>query len=33
MAAKKGVSPLEVPLGEIHELLEEHGAIVPGRKG
>ena len=33
LAAKKGVSPLEVPLGEIHELLEEHGAIVPGRKG
>lgn len=30
LAAKKGISPLEVPLPEIHNLLREHGAIIPG---
>jgi hypothetical protein len=30
LAAKKGVTPLEVPLKEIHDLLRAHGAIVPG---
>ena len=29
LAAKKGTTPLEVPLEEIHALLEEHGQIVP----
>ena len=31
LAAKKGTTPLEVPLEEIHSLLEEHGQIVPGK--
>ena len=30
LAAKKGSTPLEVPLTEIHQLLREHGAIIPG---
>jgi hypothetical protein len=30
LAAKQGVTPLDVPLKEIHALLREHGAIVPG---
>ena len=30
LAAKYGVTPLEVPLSEIHALLREHQAIVPG---
>jgi hypothetical protein len=31
LAAKSGTTPLEVPLAEIHKLLREHGAIVPGK--
>lgn len=31
LAAKNGSTPLEVPLAEIHELLREHGAIIPGK--
>jgi hypothetical protein len=31
LAAKSGTTPLEVPLAEIHQLLREHGAIVPGK--
>ena len=31
VAAKSGTTPLEVPLAEIHKLLREHGAIVPGK--
>jgi len=30
LAAKSGTTPLEVPLKEIHALLREHGAIIPG---
>jgi hypothetical protein len=30
LAAKAGTTPLEVPLKEIHSLLREHGAIIPG---
>jgi len=30
LAAKAGISPLEIPLAEIHALLKEHGQIVPG---
>jgi hypothetical protein len=30
LAAKKGTTPLEVPLKEIHDLLRTHGAIIPG---
>lgn len=30
LAAKAGASPLEVPLKELHALLREHGAIIPG---
>jgi hypothetical protein len=30
LAATKGTTPLDVPLSEIHALLREHGAIVPG---
>ena len=30
LAAKAGFTPLEVPLEEIHDLLREHGAIIPG---
>ena len=29
LAAKSSITPKEVPLGEIHSLLREHGAIVP----
>jgi hypothetical protein len=29
LAAKKGTTPLEVPLTEIHKLLRKHGAIIP----
>lgn len=29
IAAMRGVTSLDVPLGEIHKLLREHGAIVP----
>ena len=32
LAAKKQTTPLKVPLAEIHALLKEHGAIVPGKK-
>lgn len=31
LAAKRGITPLEVPLAEIHKLLREHGAIIPGK--
>lgn len=31
LAAKGGSTPLEVPLIEIHGMLREHGAIVPGK--
>ncbi len=30
LAAKHGTTPLEVPLKEIHDLLRNHGAIIPG---
>jgi hypothetical protein len=30
LAAKAGTTPLEVPLKEIHGLLRQHGAIIPG---
>lgn len=30
LAAKAGITPLEVSLKEIHGLLREHGAIIPG---
>jgi hypothetical protein len=29
MAAKNGTTPLKLPLSEIHNLLREHGAIIP----
>lgn len=29
LAAKSGTTPLEVPLTEIHDLLRNHGAIIP----
>lgn len=29
IAAKKGTTPLEIPLTEIHKLLRKHGAIIP----
>lgn len=28
--AKQGITPLEVPLKEIHDLLRAHNAIIPG---
>jgi hypothetical protein len=31
LAAKAGTTPLEVPLAEIHELLRQHGQIIPGK--
>lgn len=30
LAAKAGITPLEVPLKEIHDLTRAHGAIIPG---
>jgi hypothetical protein len=30
LAAKAGSTPLEIPLKEIHDLLRQHGAIIPG---
>jgi hypothetical protein len=30
LAAKAGTTPLEVPLKKIHDLLRDHGAIIPG---
>ncbi len=30
LAAKAGTTPLGVPLKEIHDLLRQHGAIIPG---
>lgn len=30
LAAKAGITPLDVPLKEIHDLLRQHGAIIPG---
>lgn len=30
LAAKSGISPLDVPLKDIHDLLRSHGAIIPG---
>ena len=30
LAAKSGTTPLDVPLSGIHQLLREHGAIIPG---
>lgn len=30
LAAKTGVTPLEVPLKDIHDLTRAHGAIIPG---
>jgi hypothetical protein len=30
LAAKSGTTPLDVPLAEIHNLLRNHGAIIPG---
>ena len=32
LAAKKGTTPLEVPIAEIHQLLAQHGAIIPGKE-
>ena len=29
LAAARGVSPLEVPIAEVRELLRKHGAILP----
>jgi len=29
LAAKNGTTPLKLPLSEIHNLLREHGAIIP----
>ena len=31
LAAGQGTTPLEVPLAEIHQVLREHGAIIPGK--
>ena len=31
LAAKGGTTPLEVPLTDIHQLLREHGAIIPAK--
>ncbi|MCG8599767.1 MAG: FAD-dependent oxidoreductase [Verrucomicrobiales bacterium] len=31
LAAKSGTTPLSVPLPEIHEVLREHGQIIPGQ--
>jgi len=31
LAAKTGTTPVKVPLVEIHKLLREHGAIIPGK--
>jgi hypothetical protein len=31
LASRSGTTPAEVPLGEIRQLLEEHGAIVPAQ--
>jgi len=31
LAATNGTTPLDVPLAEIHKLLHDHGAIVPGK--
>ena len=31
LAAKAGATPLDVPLEEIHNLLREHGQIIPGK--
>ncbi|MGY8769720.1 MAG: FAD-dependent oxidoreductase [Pirellulales bacterium] len=31
LAAKSDTTPLEVPLADIHKLLESHGAIIPGK--
>jgi hypothetical protein len=30
LAARAGTTPLDVPLREIHHLLRQHGAIIPG---
>jgi ABC-type taurine transport system ATPase subunit len=30
LAAKTGMTPLEVPIKELYALLREHGAIIPG---
>ena len=30
LSAKAGSTPLEIPLKEIHDLLRQHGAIIPG---
>jgi len=30
LAARKNMTPLDVPLEDIRKLLREHGAIVPG---
>lgn len=30
LAAKQGTTPLDLPLADVHRLLREHGAIVPG---
>ena len=30
LAAKAGITPLDVPLKELHDLLRVHGAIIPG---
>jgi len=32
IAARTGTTPLKVPLAEIHQLLREHGAIIPGEE-
>ncbi|WP_417737499.1 FAD-dependent oxidoreductase [Rosistilla oblonga] len=31
LAAQTGTTPMEVPLAEIHKVLREHGAIIPGK--
>ena len=30
LAAKAGITPLDVPLKDLHDLLRVHGAIIPG---
>ncbi len=32
LAVRANTTPLEVPLGDIHDLLREHGAIIPGEE-
>jgi len=29
LASRKGVSPLDIPIKDVHDLIEEHGGIIP----